>query len=135
MKAYSRDLRERVIKAADDGMPKSVIARTFSVSRATVNNYLSLRKATGDIKPRPIPGRPAYVPVGDQADLVAQVQASPDATLSEHSLVWQRSHGVRLSLSAMHRTLVRLGITRKKRRLWQPSKTLSLEPTGAKRSA
>lgn len=134
MRAYSLDLRERIVKAADAGMPKSAIARTFSVCRATVNNYLSLRRATGDIKPRPIPGRPAYVAADDQPALAAQVDASPDATLAEHAASWERSHGVRLSVSAMHRTIVRLDITRKKRRFGPPSKTPSPESSGARKS-
>jgi transposase len=114
MRAYSVDLRERVVKAADAGMPKSVIARTFSVCRATVSNYLALRNATGDIRPRPIPGRPAYIAGDGRQDLATQIEANPDATLAEHATAWERSHGTRLSISAMHRTIARLDITLKK---------------------
>jgi transposase len=43
MKAYSIDLRERIVQAVDQGMTKARAARTFSVSLATVKNYVRQR--------------------------------------------------------------------------------------------
>ena len=40
MKAYSLDLRERVVGAVRNGLPVSVAARVFSVSRATTRRWV-----------------------------------------------------------------------------------------------
>ena len=115
MRAYSIDLRERVLKAFDFGMPKSVIARTYSVSRATVGNYVALRRETGNIAPRPITGRTGDIKPSEYPALLAQLREFPDATLEEHCQMWHRSCGVQIGITAMHRTIARLGWTRKKR--------------------
>ena len=54
--------------------------------------------------------RPAQSPM-----LRAQVAATPDATLAEHRDRWAADQGVHMSVSGLHRALVRLEITRKQR--------------------
>lgn len=115
MRAYSIDLRQRVVRAAQAGKPMSEVARTFGVSVATIKRYL-VQVERGDLSPKVIPGRPRYIAEGDRADLVRQLEASPDATLEEHCRLWQESHGVRVSVATMHRSIRRLGYTLKKRR-------------------
>lgn len=133
MRAYSSDLRERIIKAFDSGLPKSVVCRTFQVSRSTLNSYLELRRDTGDIKPRPSGGdRRSEIAPADYPALRAQLQASPDATLVEHCDTWERSHGVRLSIFAMCRAIRRVGWTRKKRHNGRLSRTPLHASSGAK---
>jgi transposase len=43
MKAYSKDLREKIVDAIGRGMPKAQAARTFGVGISTVKRYASLR--------------------------------------------------------------------------------------------
>ena len=59
MKAYSKDLRLRVLDACDCGMSRREVAETFSVSVSTVKRYLKLLDETGGVEARPIPGPPA----------------------------------------------------------------------------
>lgn len=59
MKAYSQDLRERVVRAVDQGYKQTDIIKLFGVSRATIKRYLKQRRETGHVKKKPIPGRPA----------------------------------------------------------------------------
>jgi transposase len=54
MKAYSKDLRLRVLAAVDWGMPRAQVAKTFGVSVSTIKRYLRLRSETGDVQPKPI---------------------------------------------------------------------------------
>jgi transposase len=115
MRAYSLDLRERIVRAVAAGRPQSEVARTFRVGRATVRRYLELERATGSLAPRPIPGRPAAIGAAQGPALRAQLGDAPDATLEEHRERWAREMGVRVSVSAMHRAIARLGFTRKKR--------------------
>lgn len=116
MKAYSVDLRTRLVRAVEQGIPKPEVAQVFGVSLRTINRYLRQHRETGTLTPKPIPGRPRAIPVAQQAALTAQVQARPDATLEEHCRTWEQAHGQRVSVATMARALRRLGWPRKKRR-------------------
>jgi transposase len=115
MKAYSRDLRERILVAVDAGEPRHRIAARFDVSRSTVTRPVRLRRQTGDVAPRPRPGQPARLGAALDAGLLPQLQARPDATLAEHRAAWQRATGQAVRPSTLHRAIARLGRTRKKR--------------------
>ncbi len=115
MKAYSLDLRERIVRAVAAGASQAAVARTFGVGRATVQRYLYRQREGAPLTPRPIPGRAARIGPAQEPLLRAQLADSPDATLAEHCARWEEAHGVRLSVAAMQRTIVRLGWTRKKR--------------------
>ena len=123
MRAYSVDLRERVVGAAADGMPQSVAARTFGVGRATVQRWVRRRRETGGLAPTPRPGAAPGIGPADAPALRAQVAALPDATLAEHCGAWAEAGRGRVGVSAMHRALRRLGITRKKRRSGPANRT------------
>jgi Homeodomain-like domain len=58
MKASSQDVRERVLRAVDQGYPRAQIVKMFGVSIATIKRYLKQRRETGQVKPKAIPGRP-----------------------------------------------------------------------------
>ncbi|MFL5658370.1 MAG: IS630 transposase-related protein, partial [Ktedonobacteraceae bacterium] len=47
MKAYSQDLRQRVLRAVDAGQTQAEIAKTFAVSVATIKRYLKQRREIG----------------------------------------------------------------------------------------
>jgi transposase len=123
MKAYSIDLRERVVQAVVNGMTKSRAARTFSVSLATVKNYVRQLQATGSLAPRPIPGRPREIPPEQDAAFVAELRSAQDATLDELRAAWETVSGVRVSAATMSRAIKRVQWTRKKRRWVPPSGT------------
>ena len=116
MKAYSEDLRLRVLAAVDRGMPRSEAARVFGVSRATVKRYLALRRETGGLAPRPRRGPPPLKTAALAAALPPRLAAEPDATLAEHCAWYQQLAGIRVSDATMSRVITRhLGWTRKKR--------------------
>ncbi len=119
MKAYSQDLREKVLRAVDQGKPRREVVAMFDVSLATLKRYLKQRRETGNVLPKPIPGRPSkkYAPL--QAGLVAQLQAHPDVMLEDHCRLWEQAHGMQVSPTTMSRAIRRVGWTRKKKR-WVP---------------
>ncbi len=119
MKAYSHDLRERVVRAVDQGYKRADIIKLFGVSRATIKRYLKQRRETGELLVRPIPGRPSKKFAPLLQGLVAQLETCPDATLEAHCQVWEQAHGLRVSTTTMGRAIRRVGWTRKKRR-WVP---------------
>ncbi len=110
------DVRERVLQAVDKGYPRNEIIELFGVSRATIKRYLKQQRETGEVKVRPIPGRPSKKFAPLPAGLSAQLQAYPDATLEFHCHVWEREQHQRVSTTTMGRAIRRMGWTRKKRR-------------------
>jgi transposase len=101
MKPYSQDLRERVVKAVDEGLSRGEIVKLFGVSEATIKRYLKQRRETGKLAPKPIPGYPPRKVGALQKGLRPQLEAHPDATLEEHCRLWEAETGVKVSISTM----------------------------------
>jgi len=116
MKAYSRDLRVRVLDAVDGGMPRPEVVRIFGVSSPTITRWRRRRRETGSLAPSRRPGPPGPLRAALRAGLPARLAAAPDATLEEHCSWWEAAHGVRPSAPTVSRVLVHdLRWTRKKR--------------------
>ena len=114
MEAYSMDLRQRVIQACDEKAGTlAAIAERFSVSVSWITKLKQRRCQTGSIaaKRHGSGRRPALDEAACERlrELVAQ---DSDATLAQ---LCDRI-GVTVSISAMDRTLRRLGLSYKKRR-------------------
>ena len=134
MRAYSTDLRERIVRVVADGRPLREAARRFGVSVSAVRRYVARQQATGSLERTPIPGGPRKTSREQDAILLARLQAEPDATVLEHCAWWAEQSGHQLSEATMWRAIRRLGWTHKKSR-WQPaSATRRPAPPGAKRS-
>ena len=86
----------------------------FDVSLATLKRYLKHRRETGNVLPKPIPGRPSKKYAPRHSGLIAQLQAHPDVILEEHCRLWEEAHGMQVSTSTMSRAIHRVGWTRKK---------------------
>src|SRR5436309_10576390 len=114
MKAYSQDLRERVLRAVDQGYPRSEIVQLFGISLSTLKRYLKQRREEGHVCPKAIPGRPSKKRAQVEAGVLPQLQAHDDATLEQHCAMWEQAHGERVSRWTMSRAIKRLGWTRKK---------------------
>ena len=109
------DLRLRVLAAVDRGMPRGEVAETFGVSISTVKRYLRLRRETGGVEPKPIPGPTTRKRAALEEGLPAQVSRNPDLTLEEHCELFEEERGVAVSTATMSRTLKALGLPLKKR--------------------
>jgi transposase len=57
MNAYSKDLRMSVLAAVDRGTTYADVSSLFGVSLATIGRYARRRRETGEVAPRPSPGR------------------------------------------------------------------------------
>ena len=116
MRAYSKDLRLKALAAVDRGMPRGEVAATFGVSASTLKRYLRLRRETGGVEPKPIPGPAARKREILEEVLPAQVLLNPDLILAEHCELLEGERGVAVSTATMSRALRRLGLPLKKRR-------------------
>jgi transposase len=135
MRAYSMDLRERVLAAVDRGTPRKEIVRTLGVSEPTIRRYLRLRRETGSVAPKPPPKRPFSIGqnVEHRRALWKQLEEHYDATLEKHCRLWERKRGVKVSISTMSRAIRRLGWTLKKRVWVPPNETKKREVLGEMR--
>lgn len=115
MKAYSEDLRIRVLAALDGGMSHGDAAATFQVSSSSIKRWRARHAALGHLRPTRPPGRPRAIGPSAEARLRAQLTATPDATLPEHITAWTREQGRSLSRWTMSRAIRRLRWSRKKR--------------------
>ena len=145
MRAYSIDLRQRVLAAVDAGMPRVQVAQTFHISLPTVQRYLRQRRQRGQLTPKVSPGRPRHISPEQHERLPQQLTQHNDATLAQHCQWWVQAAepapamtppasvaSVKsVSPSTMWRAIGRVGWTRKKSLSKAASVTQSNEPCGA----
>jgi transposase len=98
-------------------MPRTKIIKAFAVSRSMIKRSLKLRRETGDVKPKAIPGRPSKKGVALHAGMLPQREAHPDATLVEHCQFWEATRGIQVSSASMSGAIWRLIWTRMKKTL------------------
>ena len=114
MKAYSMDLRERIVGARRVGESVESVARRFGVCTKTVRVY-EKRASQGRLSATPRPGRACRLSEADHAALVTLVRERSDWTLASLAQAWRERGGCELPSSTLHDALGRLGITYKKR--------------------
>ena len=113
--AYSQDLRERVIAAVHaKGQSLEQIAQTFSVSPATVDNWVRRWRETGSVAALPWAGGVKRSLRDCGAVIRAEVRKQPDATLEELCTHVEAATGIRTNPAMMCRELQRLDLPRKK---------------------
>ena len=110
MRAYSMDLRERVLRESDAGMKAAAGAVKYHVSASWVRRLKQRRRETGEVAPRQQRyGRhPVLAP--QLHTLAALIQEQPDRTLAELQVALATS----ASLATIWRAVQQLGFTLKK---------------------
>ncbi len=98
----------RVLAAVDAGTPREQVAKTFSVSMPTIKRWLRRRRETGDVQPKPIPGRPSKKGAMLQEWLPQHLEANDDLTLEEHREAFEEEFGEEVSTSSIGRAIARL---------------------------
>jgi transposase len=112
VRAYSMDLRERVLTDLDAGAKTRAVAAKYRVSESWVRRLKQRRAATGETAPRPPRNRRVAFRDRNADRLRAAVAADPNRTLAE-----LRDHlGVRVGLGALWQALADLKIAGKKSR-------------------
>lgn len=110
MRAYSLDLRERVVADLDSGASQAETARKYRVSTRWIFKLLRQRDETGDLAPRQSRTGPPRALAGREAELAELVGQSPDATLDE----LRQALAAPVSVVTVWRALKRSGLTLKK---------------------
>ncbi len=127
---YSQDLRDRILRAYDQGMKTKWIAEAFHVSPSWARRVKQRRRETGETTHRRM-GSPG-VTIVDRAQLNSLVCKHPDATLTELRVML----GVKCALSTLCEALKQLGFSLKKKRSMRRSRTARMSckdgPSGAR---
>jgi transposase len=113
MRAYSEDLRKKIVTAIERGMPKAQAARLFDVSLSSVKRYSRTARQGGSLKPRKSTGRPRKVDEKAQVLLEKDVEERPSATIGQRRRFLEHVMGRELSYSTVRRLMKRLGFTQK----------------------
>ena len=121
MRAYSLDLRQRVMKAYDeDQWTVGQIAARFKVGEWWVHKLKRQRQREGSLAPRKGPvGQPRSLQGAQLARLTHYVDRHPDATLEQ----MREKLATGCTVVTIHNTLRRLGYRYKKNAAGQRTRT------------
>lgn len=110
MRAYSQDLRVRVLADCDEGLTSSQVALRYRVSESWVRRLKQRRRQTGSIAPKVqrYGPKPKWVQFAEQ--LTEELRQKPDLTLEE----LRTRLGGKLSAATIWRALKALGLSLKK---------------------
>ncbi len=124
MRAYSLDLRRKVVGAVLRGIPKAETVRSFGIGISTVKRYVGKAQKGEDLAPRRAPGRRRILDEGAMRPLESDLKERPALTLSQRRSFLERVVGAQVSESTISRAIKRLGWSRKKDR-WVPQNEMS----------
>ena len=113
-RAYSLDLRERVVEAVVAGESCRAVAATFKVSVASVVKWSQRYRATGSAAARPIGGNRPYVLASERGWLLNRIIEQPDVTLRA-LLAELAERGIKVSYYAVWHFFEHEGISFKKK--------------------
>ena len=113
MKAYSEDLRKKIVVAIERGMPKAQAARLFDVSLSSVKRYARSVRQGDSLTPKKSPGRPPKADEKAQALLEKDVQERPAATIYQRRRFLEHITGTNMSDSTVRRLMKRMGFSQK----------------------
>ena len=118
MRAYSLDLRQRILDACRSGhLSQAQVAARFSVSLRFVEKLLQRFRTSGSITPRAhAGGRQRCIAPEEEPVLIALLEADNDATDADIRARFTAATGKAVSTRTVNRMWRRLGVTRKKRR-------------------
>ena len=113
-RAYSQDLRDRVIDAALGGMPARRVAAQFEIGVATAIVWVRRARASGERTARH-QGQPRRSKLDPQRDfLLGLVEQTPDMTIVEMQQQLATERGIKASVGTIWTFLDRCGLTFKK---------------------
>src|SRR5215210_1992384 len=114
MKAYSEDLRQKIVAVVGRGMPKTEVAHLFGVSLSSVKRYARMAREAGSLTPKRRSDRTPKIGKNAKKLLEADMRKHPAATIADRRRFLECITGIHLSEATVWRALKRLGWSRKK---------------------
>ena len=113
-RAYSLDLRERVVEAVAAGESCRAVAKTFKVSVASVVKWSQRFRTTGSAAAHKVGWQRPYALAGERAWLLARLAEQPDITLRAVAAELAQ-RGIKVSYYAVWHFFEHEGISFKKK--------------------
>jgi transposase len=108
-KAYSLDLRERVVGFVEDGHSRRAAAAHFQVSVSFVVNLVKAVRTRGSFEPKPSGGRRHAKLEPHRSFLLAQVAEKADITMPELAAELAAATGEKANPASLSRWLIGIG--------------------------
>lgn len=117
MKAYSLDLRQKIVDAyAEGNLSQRQLAKQFRVALSFVEKLLKQHRETGSIAPKVRTEQTPTKLNSEQLSVLAQlVEANNDATLAELREQLKQRTGVLIGRSTVDRMVKKLNLSVKKK--------------------
>lgn len=130
MKAYSLDLRQRVVETYKTGtLTIKAVAAQFRVGETFVKKMLRCQRETGAVKAyQHSGGRRRALNTRQMLKLKRLVESEPDLTLAQLQEKLFAEERVQISIATLARVLTEMGLPRKKNRHLHKSATTINEP-------
>ena len=109
----SNDLRERLVRAVENGMSRAAAARKYEISPSCAIKIVQLWKATGSWEPKKIGGYRKPVLADHTSKVEKIIKEKADITLAEMQDRLAKAE-IKVSQSSITRFLNRLGLSYKK---------------------
>jgi len=123
MRAYSQDLRDRVLRALEQGEKLISIARRLEVGRGWVHEVRRAFAEEGRSGSRRMGGHRVSRVAALEQTIRGWIAEQPDLTLSEMCQRLETGHGVLLKVPALWHQLNKWGLTFKKKRSTPPNRS------------
>lgn len=110
MRAYSLDLRKKVMAAYYQTQHKTNVCKQFNIARSTLDEWIQLEKATNDLTPLPSSkqnGRPFSIK--DMESFEAFIRSTPFSKIDELIVPFEQKFGYKVSYSVLWRGLNKIG--------------------------
>ena len=116
MKAYSLDLRQKIVDTYEEGnLSQRQLAKHFRVALSFIEKLLKQRRETGSIAPKVRTGQTLTKLNAEELEVLKQmVETSNDATLEKLREQLHQKTGVLIGRSTVDRMLTKLNLTVKK---------------------
>ena len=115
MRAYSVDLRRKIVDAVRRGLAKAEVAQTFGISRSSVKRYVKMDVEFGSLAPSKPPGSKPKINGTAQRLLELDLKERPAATLAQRCIYLREMTSIRVGISTLWWALKRLGYSHKRR--------------------
>jgi transposase len=114
-KAYSIDLRERLVREVEAGESRRGAAERFEVAPSTAVRLYAWYKENGSVEPKKQGRPPGSGKLGPHRDFILdQVKRQPDITMPELAARLEAERGVKADPSNISKLLCAIGYTYKK---------------------
>ncbi|EFF83569.1 hypothetical protein HMP0015_0946 [Acinetobacter haemolyticus ATCC 19194] len=116
MRAYSLDLRKKVMAAYRQTNHKSNVCKQFNIARSTLDNWILLEKTTQNLIPIPAVRNGRAFTIKNLESFKAFVETTPFTQISDLLEPFEEKFGYRISYSILWRGLEKIRKVKKQRK-------------------